>query len=59
MRDLPVCPLLTQPPRRLPTATVCSSYPRSDLLIASHAEDEFVQTSHIYDKQKNLKTASR
>lgn len=33
---------------------LCSAYPRSDIEIMSHQEDEFINTSHIYDKQMNL-----
>ncbi|KAI8472129.1 MAG: 2Fe-2S ferredoxin-type domain-containing protein [Monoraphidium minutum] len=39
-------------------ALMCSSYPRSDLTIVTHAEEDFIQTSHIYDKQMNLAGAN-
>ncbi|GBF87313.1 hypothetical protein Rsub_00024 [Raphidocelis subcapitata] len=35
-------------------ALLCSSYPRSDLVILSHAEEDFINRSHIYDKQMNI-----
>lgn len=38
-------------------ALLCSSYPRSDLVVLSHQEEDFIQSSHIYDKQMNLKAA--
>ncbi|KIZ01955.1 Ferredoxin [Monoraphidium neglectum] len=40
-------------------ALMCSSYPRSDLVIQTHAEEDFIKTSHIYDKQMNLAGANK
>jgi hypothetical protein len=38
-------------PMRPHARAVCSSYPRSDLVIQTHAEEDFIKTSHIYGER--------